>query len=135
MSLVRDRNTPYKDAGTLSAPIAAGVVIYAGALVAANAAGFVVPGSVSATLTALGRAETYVNNASGANGAASVTIKRHCAFAWANSATDAVTQASLGKTVYIEDDQTVSATSASNARSVAGVLVELSAGVCWVETR
>jgi hypothetical protein len=94
MALNQDRNTPMKDGELISVPVAANAVIYAGALVAVNAAGFAVPGSVATTLTYLGCAEEPVNNTGGANGARSVEVRRGKAFLFRNHGADLVAQAS-----------------------------------------
>lgn len=133
MSLAADRNTPSQDAHVISVPVAAGVVIFAGALVAASATGYATPGATATTLTYLGRAEQYVSNAGGAAGAVIVLVRRKDAFYFANSATDPVTQASLGKVAYIVDDQTVSATNGNNTQSAAGVVVGLDANGVWIQ--
>lgn len=133
MSLAADRNTQRQDADVISVPVAAGAKIYAGALVVANATGYAAPGSKALNLTYLGRADEYMDNTGGADGAVSVRVRRRNAFYWANSATDAVTQASLGKPCYIVDDQTVSGTNGANTQSAAGVVVGLDANGVWVE--
>lgn len=132
-ALTADRNTPYKDGELLVVPVAAGVKIFAGALVAASAAGYATPGATAATLTYLGRAEESVDNSAGGAGAVTVTVRRGKAFLWGNLAADPVTQASLGKACYIVDDQTVAATSDTNARSAAGKVLAVDASGVWVE--
>ena len=132
MPLTADRNTQMKDGELIAVPIAAAKKIFAGSLVAANATGYATPGAVAATLTYLGRAEETVDNA-GADGALSVLVRRGKAFKFANSATDAVTQASMGKVCYIEDDQTVSATSDTGARSAAGKVIGVETDGVWVQ--
>ncbi len=131
--LTADRNTPFKATDTLVVPMAANARVYAGALVAANAAGFAVPGSVATTLTYLGRAEQYVDNTGGADGAKTLLVRRGKAFKWANHAADLVTQAELGKTVYIVDDATVAKTNGGNTRSAAGKVVQIESDGVWVE--
>jgi hypothetical protein len=121
-----------KDGELFAVPIATAKKIFAGSLVAANATGYATPGAVAATLTYLGRAEETVDN-TGADGALSVLVRRGKAFKFANSATDAVTQASLGKVCYIEDDQTVSATSDTGARSAAGIVIGVETDGVWVQ--
>lgn len=128
-ALAADRNTPYQDAETISVPVAASTTIYAGALVAANASGYAVPGSTATTLTALGRAEESVANA-GSAGDKSVLVRRGKAFKFANDGGDAVVQADLGKSCYITDDQTVSHT--ATGKSVAGKVVKLDSDGVWV---
>jgi hypothetical protein len=65
MALTVDRNTPYRNGDTISAPVAASTVIYAGALVCADASGNAVPGTTATTLTYLGRASEHIDNSEG----------------------------------------------------------------------
>lgn len=129
-ALTADRNTLYKDGEELPFPVAANAVIYAGALVVATAAGYAAPGSAAAGLIALGRAEEYIGNNPGADGAKVIRVRRKKAFLFANSATDAVVQADTGKPCYIQDDQTVCHT--ATGKSVAGTVVGLEAAGVWV---
>lgn len=133
MALTADRNTPLKDGELISVPVAANTVIYTGALVAANASGLAVPGAVATTLTYLGRAEEGVNNNPGSASAKSVLVRRRKAFKWLNHGADAVTQAELGKTCYIVDDQTVAKTNGSNTRSAAGIVIGVESDGVWVQ--
>jgi hypothetical protein len=132
-ALITDRNTPFKEGGLISVPVAAGVKIFSGALVALNAAGYATPGAVSATLTYLGRSDSYADNTVGADGAATVLVRRHCMFKFLNSGADPVAQADVGKTCYILDDQTIAKTSAAAARSAAGKVMGVEADGVWVE--
>lgn len=132
-ALTSDRNTPYRDGDVLNVGVAAGTKIFAGSLVCANATGFAVPGSVSTTQTYLGRADEGVNNVGGVDGACTVNILRKKAFLWANHAADLVTQADLGKTCYVVDDQTVAKTSGTATRSAAGRVLEVTPAGVWVE--
>lgn len=133
MALSADRNTQLKDGELISVPMAANAKIFAGGMVAANATGYATKGATATTLTYLGRAEEMVDNTGGADGAKSILVRRGKAFKWKNSAGDAVTQASLGKTCYIEDDETVSATNAGgNTQSAAGKVVGVEADGVWV---
>lgn len=133
MALSADRNTPMKDGELVPVPVAAGVTIFAGALVAANATGYATPGATATTLTYLGRAEEAKDNAAGADGDLTVLVRRGKAFKFANSGSDAVTQASLGKVCYIEDDQTVAATDGTGTRSAAGIVVGVESDGVWVQ--
>lgn len=133
MPLSSDRNTPYRESETLALRVASGAKIFGGALVAVNAGGYAVPGSVSATLTYVGRAECKVDNTGGADGAKTVEVRRDKAFKWVNSSADPIGQADLFKTCYIVDDQTVARTNGANTRSVAGRVVGLDVDGVWVE--
>lgn len=128
-----DRNTPMKDGELIVVPVAADAVIGAGTMVAASATGYATPGDTATTLTYLGRAEEAVDNTGGAAGAKTVQVRRKKAFKWANSATDAVTQAELGKTCYIVDATTVAKTNGTNTRSAAGTVIGVDADGVWVE--
>lgn len=132
MSLTADRNTEMKDGDLIQVPVATNVVIFGGALVAANAGGYATPGAVATTLTCLGRAEGYVNNTGGANGAKNVMVRRRKMFKWKNYASDLVTQADLGKTCYIYDDETVAKTNGSATRSACGIVLGVDSTGVWV---
>ncbi len=132
MALAADRNTPMEDGELVSVPVAAAVKIFAGALVVANATGYAAPGSTALALTYLGRAEQQVDNLLGGAGAKTVNVRREKAFKYANSATDPVTQASLGLVCYIVDDETVSATSGTATQSAAGIVLGLDSSGVWV---
>ncbi|MAK91787.1 MAG: hypothetical protein CMI13_11195 [Oleibacter sp.] len=133
MALTADRNTPSRDGHLIEVAVAASTVIHAGSIVCANAAGFAVPATTATGLTYLGRAEAGVDNSNGAAGDATVTIHRRHAFKWENSATDAIDQSGLGKTCYLEDDQTVAATNGSSTRSAGGVVIGIEPDGVWVE--
>jgi hypothetical protein len=134
MALTADRNTPFKDGEIIVIPVAAGKKIFAGALVAANATGFATPGATAATLTYLGRAEEFVDNSAGADGATTVQIRRGKAFKFKTAAGDPVVQADLGKTCWITDDETVSKTNAGGTtQSAAGKVVGVESDGVWVQ--
>lgn len=133
MPLTASRNTPHKDGDLLPFAVAAGAKIFGGGLTVLNASGFAEPGSVSATLTYLGRAEDNTDNTGGADGAKTVLVRRKKVFKFLNSVADPVAQADLGKAVYIVDDQTVAKTNGAGARSAAGKLVGIDADGVWIE--
>lgn len=132
MPLSNARDTPRRTGVDRRAPMAASTTIYAGSLVCLNAAGNAIPGAVAATLKAQGRAMATVVN-SGAAGAASVDIEAGI-FRWANDGTDPVTRAHIGSPCYVLDDQTVSSSHDTNARSEAGIVFDVDASGVWVRT-
>jgi hypothetical protein len=74
-----------------------------------------------------------VDNTGGADGAATVTVRRGI-FPFANSANaDAISRANIGATVYVVDDQTVALTNGTNTRSAAGRVYDVDADGVWVE--
>jgi len=134
MALTADRNTPHKDGELISVPVAANTKIFAGGIVAANATGYGTKGATATTLTYLGRSEEFVDNTGGADGDKTILVRRGKAFKWKNSAGDAVTQAELGKTCYIVDDDTVSKSNAGgNTQSAAGKVVGIDSDGVWVQ--
>lgn len=130
-ALVRDRNTHQQDAGIVAVPLAANAKAFAGALVVVAASGFGAPGSTATGLTYVGRAEEFVDNTGGANGAKAVPVRRGLAFKWVNDGS--ITQAHFMRTAYIVDDQTVAATDGTGTRSQAGRIVGIEADGVWVE--
>jgi len=127
-----DRNTGMKEGHIVNVPVAAGQVIHAGLLVAANPNGFALEGKTEADLTYIGRAEMFVDNTAGADGALTVQVRRGMAFQWANSPDDPVTQSSFGKPCFIEDNQTVAKTNGTNTRAQAGVVLGIDSNGVWV---
>lgn len=130
-ALTRDRNTPLMNATVIAVLVASNAKIFAGALVVANANGYAAPGSTAAGLTYLGRAEESVDNTGGADGAATVPVRRLSAFKWGNDGS--ITQAHQGKTAYIVDDQTLAATDGTGTRSAAGRIVGIESDGVWIE--
>ncbi|VXD04164.1 hypothetical protein [Pseudomonas sp. 9Ag] len=130
-ALTRDRNTPLMNATVIAVLVASNAKIFAGALVVANANGYAAPGSTAVGLTYLGRAEDSVDNTGGADGAATVPVRRLNAFKWGNDGS--ITQAHQGKTAYIVDDQTLAATDGTGTRSAAGRIVGIESDGVWIE--
>jgi hypothetical protein len=129
-ALTADFDAPYVDGKIRSIPVAAGVKIYAGALVVMNA-GYAAPGTTATGLIALGRAEHQVDNTGGAAGALSVKVRRG-PVAWNSGAGgDAITEANIGANAYIIDDNTVGLTNGGGGgaatRSVAGRIYNIDA--------
>lgn len=133
MPLAKDRNTLRRDGVQFSDPLAADTKIFAGALVCLDASGNAVPGATSTTLKARGVAQEQVDNTGGSAGDLSIESRRGV-FQFANSAsTDQITRADIDSDCYIVDDQTVAKTSATNTRSVAGVIRDVDSNGVWVE--
>lgn len=123
-------NRSFKRAGTVrrttKAPVAANAVIYSGAIVAINAAGYAVPASDTAGVKVIGVAwGSSANNTGGANGALTVEVAEGD-FEMVNAA-GAVTQASLFRSVVVADDQTVTTAAVGVNDIVAGIAVDITA--------
>ena len=132
MALSKPRDTVERGRALLVIPIAASTTIFQGALVAVNASGLAVAGSVSTTLKAVGRAEETIDNSGGSAGALSVKVKRGV-FKFKNHGADACVQGDTLGDCYIVDDETVAKTNGTNTRSRAGKILEVEATGVWVE--
>ena len=127
-----DRNTPYKNGRLIPVPLAATAVAYAGGIAVINADGFAAPGTTATGLAYFGRFDEHVDNSNGDDGDQTALVRRGEAFKWENSAGDPVTQASLGRTCFIEDDETVSGTDGSGTQSACGTVIQIDEDGVWV---
>ncbi|WP_372400281.1 hypothetical protein ABMY26_32225 [Azospirillum sp. HJ39] len=135
-ALTNDRNTPERSGGFthLERDLAASTTIFAGSMVAQNAAGAAVPAAATNTLTVLGRAAHRASTVAGSTQLGSVVRIDRGTFRFANStSTDAITIADYGKPCYAVDDQTVAKTDNSAARPKAGIIRDVDALGVWVE--
>ena len=125
----QDRATPTRANRDHDDPMAAAVLIYAGAIVMLDAAGNAVPGQTAVGLTPRGIAQTQIDNREGIAGAMSVPTVNGChRFINDNS----VTRENIGKTAYVVDDETVANTDGTGTRSALGNIVDLDATGVWV---
>ena len=118
-ALTQDRGT-LKKVPRLRTLEAAGT-IYVGDLVAVNSSGKAVAASDAAGLKVIGCAQNAV--ISGEN----VTVEEGC-FAYDGTG---ITNADIGKTVYVVDDQTVSLSAGTNG-VIAGTIFDVDAEGVWV---
>lgn len=128
-ALARDRIAPERAGLDFVCQVAANAKIYAGALVVLGATGYAAPGSTAAGLKAAGVAQENVDNTGGADGAKTVKVRAGL-FKFVNDGT--ITAAHVGRFVHIVDDQTLSLTDNSAARSPAGVLWAVDPDGVWV---
>ena len=133
-ALSAPRSTPQKlEPITRSVPLLANAKVYQGGMVQIAASGFAVAAVATAANVTIGVAQATVDNAGGANGAASVEVRRGV-YRFANSASgDLIARSEIGKTVYVIDDQTVAKTDNSAARPAAGICYDVDAQGVWVE--
>ena len=118
-ALAADRQTTEKSASLKSYPVAA-VVIYKGAMVCLNAAGYLTPAANTAGLSpVVGVADEKVDNSTGAAGAKNCRVLSGKAFKFAATS---ITQAMLGSMMYVVDDQTIDDTTTNGIP--AGLLIE-----------
>jgi hypothetical protein len=109
-----------KEGMLLAHPVVASDIIYAGALVKHNAAGYLAPCAAEAGAVFAGVAIEKVDNSAGSAGDLSCRVKKTGAFLMSGTG---FSQANVGASVYASDDDTVSTTQASNEQEV-GKIVE-----------
>lgn len=132
MALAADKRTEYKDGVELAQPVDGGSVIFAGALVARNALGYLVPGSDTAGLKFQGVSRQHADNSGGADGAVRCLLRRkglvRCKLG------HAITQANQGDKVYLVDDQTVDLTANTTNDIYCGVIAEIiDSDEAWID--
>ncbi len=117
--LTADRNTDQKNVDLKVYP--AGVdIIYKGGIVCVNEAGYAVAGADTVNFKVVGVADENVDNSGGSAGDKNVRVRSGRAFRFVATA---ITQAMLGETMYVVDDQTIDDSEGTNG-IVAGILVE-----------
>lgn len=132
-ALTAARSTPAAQGDIRRVPLPANGKILQGGMVQITVAGYAAAASATAANVTIGRAEETVDNTGGANGAASIDVRRGI-FRFANSsAGDLIARTEIGKDVYVVDDQTVAKTSDTGARPVAGKCFDVDAQGVWVE--
>jgi hypothetical protein len=129
-ALTTSRNTPERGGTAFFDPVAAGVIIYPGAIVVLDASGNAKPAVTAADLSGRGRARDYVDNSDGAAGAVSVTVERGV-YRYANNGD--VTRAHIGGNAYAVDDQTVAPDDGTSTRSAVGIIRDVDDAGVWVE--
>lgn len=126
-ALTKDKRTPSRSGQDFHDPLAAGVKVFAGALVVLDAAGNAKPGETAANLTARGVAtecvgtdmgDTHVRSQSGV-------------FRFNNDGS--ISRADIGNSAFIVDDQTVANDNGGNTRSVAGRIEDVESAGVWVQ--
>lgn len=132
-ALTKDRNTRQKAGGAARhgrRGVAAGVVIYLGALLAKNAAGYLVPATDAAARTVVGISEEHVDNSVGSAGALKCSYVTGVE-AELENAGGAIALANLGRGCYVADDQSVTTRAVSVNKVLVGVVQEFSTSKVW----
>jgi len=128
-TLAADKPRPYELGSIQEYPVIAADIIYEGAAVGENAAGYARP--LQAGDPFLGFAESKVDNSAGAAGAASVRVRRRGQVQIPVTGASAITT-NDGPLVYASDDDTFTLTASTNS-IIGRVSRWVSDGVCVVE--
>lgn len=127
-ALSASKEVQEKDGVVQSAPVAVDI-IYRGALVVFNTAGYLAPASTSAGVIFAGIAEEEVDNSGGSAGDKECKYKSEGVYLLEGSG---FVQGDVGEQVYASDDQTVTKTSLNNA-PVGKIVKYVSATQVWVK--
>lgn len=130
--------TEFRDGELMPIPLKAGAIVLQGTFALVDATGFAISSStaVAGTQKCLGVWDNSADNTGGADADRIACVRRNKQFLFANLSTDALTQADLGATVYVADNQTVAKSSNTNTRPVAGKFMGFDtqyAEYVWVE--
>tara|TARA_Y100000310_G_scaffold333905_2_gene412436 strand:+ start:9903 stop:11333 length:1431 start_codon:yes stop_codon:yes gene_type:complete len=118
--LAADRNTASKETPLLSYPVAVDIV-YKGAMVVINSAGYLAPAADTAgNSRVIGVADEQVDNSGGSAGDLNCRVRSGRAFRFVATS---ITQAMVGNTMYVVDDQTFDDDNQDHG-IVAGILVQ-----------
>lgn len=128
-ALAANRSTPSRDGGSVRLQLAPSVEIFRGAMVSITN-GLAVPASDTPNHKAIGRSLSHVT--SGATNAVYVTVSRGI-FRWNNDGS--YTDANIGETCYVKNDQAVDTAANRSADIPAGVIFDVDASGVWVDNR
>jgi len=128
-ALTADIELKEKDGSVVRKPAAVDV-IYKGALVKNNAAGYAEPCAAEAGATFAGVANEQVDNIAGSAGDKTVNVTKKGIFLLTSSG---LAQSDVGSEVYASDDQTVSTVQGANEQAIGKIVAYESATQAWVD--
>jgi hypothetical protein len=122
--LTKNIDRKEKEGNLVESPVVAADIIYQGALVKHNAAGFIAPCAAEIGAVFAGVAYEKVDNSAGAAGDKSVRVEKNGSFLMTMVG---LTQADVGSAVYATDDDLVSLVQAANQQLVGYIVQFVSA--------
>jgi hypothetical protein len=132
VALTQDKKSEYKDGVEASYPVNEGSKIFAGALVAFDTNGDIIPGADTAGLVFAGVSLEYIDNSGGADGALNVLVRRKGVYRMKSSSS--LTKANVGNKVFLVDDQTVGLAATTTNDVFCGVIAEfISSSEAWID--
>jgi hypothetical protein len=134
VALTADRKTAERKGLRYNFPVDGGSVIFLGAMVALNAAGYLVPASADSSLRVVGVAMEHKDATGLADGILRCEVSPGI-FRFANtSAGDAITLVNgIGRPAYVVFDNQVALTDNGGARPIAGLIVDVDEDGVWVD--
>ena len=129
-ALTEDKNVVEKDGKLVAMPVVASDIIYRGALLKINAAGFLAPCAAEAGAVFAGVSYEKCDNSSGSAGDVECRSITEGLFLLEGSG---FAQSDVGSSVYASDDQTISTTQGANEQEVGKILYFVSATQVYVK--
>ena len=126
--LTAPRDTPARNGNAVSLTQKDAEIIYVGAITCVDTNGEAVNAADTATLVAVGRAEATVDNT--ADGEL-ITVGRGV-YQWENGGS--FTDADIGTTAYVEDNQTVTTLALASNNVAVGKIIDVDSDGVWVDT-
>lgn len=121
MALSANKEVIEQDGKVLSMPVVASDIIYKGALVKINAAGFLAPCAPEAGSNFAGVAYEHKDNSAGAAGALECRVVTHGCHVLTGSG---LAQADVGSKVYATDDGVITTTEGTTSKQIVGTIVK-----------
>ena len=128
-ALTASKDRVYKEGKLLAFPLAVDIM-YKGALMKVNAAGYLAPCAAEAGAKFAGVAYETVDNRAGSAGDVVGRVERVGAHIMQGTG---FSQANVGAKVYASDDDTVSTTQATNEQEVGQIVEFISSTEVWVQ--
>jgi hypothetical protein len=119
-----------RDGAATKYPVAASTKTLAGAFAALDGSNNLVNATDASARRVVGLHDAETDNSSGSAGDLSSTVVKGC-FLVKNSATNAVTDAHIGRAAYIEDNETVASAVGTNT-VVAGIVEDVTTDGVWL---
>lgn len=116
-----------------SYPVLTNSVIHKGAIVVITSAGYAKAGVTGTALTTVGIAKESVDSTGIASGNLQIEVEEGEFGCISAGGADAITFDDIGKFCYLVDDQTVGLTSATDTRSLAGIIRSIEGGLVFVK--
>lgn len=121
-----DRNTARNDGKYFAVPMAAGAVIGGGLMVVLDDKGLAHEGKAQTGYRVIGLSDEAYDNSTGGDGEVSALVRRCEAFYFDNDTAAPVTQAMVGKTCWLKNAYTVTATAPAEGSVEVGRVLTVS---------
>lgn len=134
VALTADRKTVERKGLRYNFPVDGGSIIYIGAMVALNTAGYLVPASASSALRVVGMALDHVDASLVADGILRCEVSPGIHRFDNSASTDAITLVNgVGRPAYVVFDNQVALGDAAGVRPAAGIIVDVDEDGVWVD--